>query len=310
MESTTSTLTDMGLEKRIPEVNPGKYYDGLPFDDIQFLGFKLLLKPNHFISRESMRDFAKLIKGPSAAFKIPFDLDRFVNAPVKIREVIFLDTQDFRLYNNAFILRRRFSYRDGFPVGQPEIVFKYRHTDIQKVAETDVRPIIRGDYDIKFKCQVLPLKNELGGTRILYSHNVQFPRDHAEQKEVMDFDNLVKVFPSLDSLRKEPGEKIDLVNKVFIEEVLLDIGSFNFGGMVAKANVAIWRTRGDHRPLIGEFAYQIHFNNRKDVKPELAKKAEDFFIALQYSAKNWLALNSTKTGIVYSLLGDTVKSAE
>ena len=132
-----------------------------------------------------------------------------------------------------------------------------------------------------------------------------------EQKEVMTFDSLTKVLPVLEFLKKEPGERLELVSQVFIEEVLLDIGSFDFGGGIsAKANVAIWRTRGDHRPLIGEFAYQLRFNNPKDIKPELAKRAEEFFIALQYSAKHWLALNSTKTGIVYNLLGNTAKSAE
>jgi hypothetical protein len=62
----------------------------------------------------------------------------------RVREVLFVDTADFRLYNNAFILRRRIPYQDGFPVGEPEIVFKFRHPDIQKAAETDVRPQIQG----------------------------------------------------------------------------------------------------------------------------------------------------------------------
>ena len=85
--------------------------------------------------------------------------------PLQIREVLFLDTEDFRLYNNAFILRRRIPYEDGFPVGDPEIVFKFRHPDMQKAAETDVRPQIFGDYRIKFKAEALPLKDGLGGIR-------------------------------------------------------------------------------------------------------------------------------------------------
>jgi hypothetical protein len=43
--------------------------------------------------------------------------------------------------------------------GEPEIVFKFRHPDIQVAAETDVRPHILGDYRVKFKCQALPLKD-------------------------------------------------------------------------------------------------------------------------------------------------------
>ena len=61
----------------------------------------------------------------------------------QIREVLFLDTADYRLYNHAFILRRRIRYEDGFPAGDPEIVFKFRHPDLQKAAELDVRPEYR-----------------------------------------------------------------------------------------------------------------------------------------------------------------------
>ena len=47
-----------------------------------------------------------------------------------------MDTADFHLYNNAFILRRRIAYEDGFPTGEPEIVFKFRHPDLQKAADS------------------------------------------------------------------------------------------------------------------------------------------------------------------------------
>ena len=33
---------------------------------------------------------------------------------------MFLDADDFRLYDNAFILRRRVLFEDGFPDGEPE----------------------------------------------------------------------------------------------------------------------------------------------------------------------------------------------
>ena len=87
----------------------------------------------------------------------------------RIREVLFFDTADFRLYNNAFILRRRIAYEDGFPVGEPEIVFKFRHPDIQTAAQLDVRPNIAGKYKIKFKTEALPLRDQIGGFRRLFS---------------------------------------------------------------------------------------------------------------------------------------------
>ena len=59
-------------------------------------------------------------------------------------------------------------------MGDPEIVFKFRHPDEKKAAALDVRPKIAGNYRIKFKAEALPLKDQVGGYRILYSHNCQF----------------------------------------------------------------------------------------------------------------------------------------
>lgn len=297
---------------RVPQIKQGKYTDGLPFNEVQYLCCKLILKPNRFTSRKSLFDFAKVMREPGRANNVSFSPDEFLDEPTKIREVLFIDTADFRFYNNAFILRRRVSYVDGFPVGEPEIVFKFRHTDIQKAAETDVRPHIDGDHRVKFKAQALPLKDELGGIRMLYSHNVQFPRSHVGQKgDVFTMDVLTRIFPVLESIKKEPDERISLVNGAIIEEVLQDIGVLDFGdGVTAKTNVAIWRTRGEHRPLIGEFAFQVRFADRKNLKAEALQRVEGFFLALQHAAKDMIALNATKTGIVYRLLGNPPKAHE
>ena len=231
----------------------------------------------------------------------------------EIREVLFIDTEDFGLYNHAFILRRRIPYKDGFPIGDPEIVFKFRHPDIQLCAETDVRPRILGDHRVKFKCQAMPLKEKLGGIRLLFSHNVQFLRSAVGmgKENVSDMDQLIELLPSLAAVRKEPKEKIHLVSNTIVEEVLQDIGELDFGdGIICKANVSIWRTRGEHRPLIGEFAYQFRFQDRNMLGKEALRRAEAFFVDLQYSAENYIALNCTKTATVYRLLGNPAKSHE
>jgi len=254
-----------------------------------------------------------VLRSPAKELGVGFSTKGFHQAPLKIREVLFVDTNDFRLYNNAFILRRRIPYRDGFPVGDPEIVFKFRHADLQTAAETDVRPQIRGQHRVKFKCQALPLKERLGGIRLLYSHNVQFPRSAmgSGTGDLLNFDNWIRIFPALGRLRKEPGEKVQLVSETIIEEVLQDIGELDFGdGMVAKTNVAIWRTRGEHRPLIGEFAFQVRFQDRKQLAKPALRKMEEFFVALQFAAKDWISLNATKTGVVYRLHGNPPKSHE
>lgn len=298
---------------RVPQLKPGQYNDGLPIHSPQYICCKLILRPNKFHSRESFFEFGKVFKEPAREHGVKFASDGFLSQPVKLREVVFVDTDDFRLYNNAFILRRRIAYKDGFPIGEPEIVFKFRHNDLQMAAETDVRPRILGDHRVKFKVQAMPLKERLGGVRMLFSHNVQFLRSAIGmgKENVDNMDQLVELFPVLARVRKTPGEKIHLVSNTIVEEVLQDIGTLDFGdGIGCKANVAIWRTRGEHRPLVGEFAYQFKFNDRNQISKDALRRAEAFFISLQYSAEEYIALNCTKTATVYRLLGNAPKSHE
>ena len=147
------------------------YSDGHPQDIVQYLEAKLILKPDRFVSVDSFRDFGKLVQRSAKKLGVDFVSDPQAGRRPDVREIVFFDTPDFRLYNNAFILRRRISYMDGFPVGDPEMVFKFRHPDEQKAAALDVRPKIAGAYRIKFKAEALPLKDEIGGYRVLYSHN-------------------------------------------------------------------------------------------------------------------------------------------
>src|SRR5262249_21699467 len=146
----------------------------------------------------------------------------------KIREVVFWDTGDFQLYNHSFILRRRIAYKDGFPEGEPEIVFKFRHPDMQKAAVLDMRPKIAANYRIKFKAEALPLKDQVGGYRLLFSHNVQFPLSQAPEGDRRSLGMLARVFPGLEQLKLSDADKIELVNRTIVEEVLQDLGVLDF----------------------------------------------------------------------------------
>jgi hypothetical protein len=80
---------------------------------------------------------------------------------------------------------------------------------------------------------------------------------------------MTTIFPALGRIRHAPNEQVALVSDTIIEEVLQDIGTLHFGdGIKAKTNVALWRTRGEHRPLIGELAFQLKFKTRADLRPE------------------------------------------
>jgi len=119
------------------------------------------------------------------------------------------------------------------------------------------------------------------------------------------------VFPALGVLKHSPEERISLVSEAIVEEVLLKLGELDFGkGQVGKCDVALWRTRGEHKPLVGEFAFQVKFERREDVHEKARKRAEQFFITLQQEAESWLSLGTTKTGMVYRLKGNAPQSHE
>jgi hypothetical protein len=288
-----------------------RYSDGHPLDRVQYVESKIILKGDRFTSVESFDDFARLVKRTAKEAGIDFSRKDFKEAKPSIREVLFFDTPDFRLYNNAFILRRRTEYVDGFAVGDPEIVFKFRCPDLQRCADMDVRPQIAGDHRIKFKAEALPLKDQPGGVRMLYSHNAQFPLSHVHAADKAAMATLLRLLPPLRGIKTRPGEKIEIVNHTAVEEVLLDIGMLDFGkGVQAKANVAVWRDRGDEKQLVGEFAYQCKFDREDERHAVAMKRAEQLFILLQETASDWLSLGTTKTGIVYRLKGNPPNAHE
>jgi hypothetical protein len=295
---------------RVPDIKPGKFKDGTPLHQVEFLQCKIILKPDRFTSADSFGDYAKVVKRTALENEVEFTKEKAAPRP-EIREVLFLDTANYELYNHAFILRRRIKYEDGFPAGEPEIVFKFRHPDIQTAAEMDVRPKIAGKYDVKFKAEALPLKDQVGSYRLLFSHNVQFPLSQALEGDRTSMSALTRIFPCLTSVLKTEADRVELVNQTIVEEVLQDLGTLYFGkGLAAKFNVAIWRERGFHHPLIGEFAFQVKFKTRDELHDKALDRVKRFFVALQQNGRDYVSLGTTKTGIVYQLKGNPPQAHE
>src|SRR5690606_24007508 len=134
-----------------------------------------------------------------------------------VREVLFYDTDNFDLYRNAFILRKRTFYKDGWPEADHELTVKFRHPDMEAAARSDIHPRIEGESRIKFKEELLPLRDEIGGMRSLYSHNCVL----TTPKIVLDrgLQDIAQVFPAMADIDVSPETKINLVNNVAVEEV-------------------------------------------------------------------------------------------
>ena len=307
------------LPEWLAEHRQGTYTDGRRFDEIGFLQCKLILKPDRFTSAHVFKEFASLVQRAAEKTGIGYRHTPKLQQRPEVREVLFLDTGAFHLYNNAFIVRRRIAYEDGFPIGDPEIVFKYRSADMMVAQGMDVRPNISGKYKVKFKLEVMPLKEHIGGMRRLLSHNVEFGLSQAPEAERMamaslghmSLPELQDLFPPLKTISCDGPEDVSLVNQCIVEELLQDICDLDFGHhTAATANLGLWRSRGDHHPFVGEFAYQLRFDGPAGIGHKSLQACERFFVELQQTAADWLALTTTKTGAVYRLKGNPPQAHE
>jgi hypothetical protein len=297
----------------------GQYADGKRFDELCYLQCKLILKPDRFTSPHVFKEFARLVHHAADVTGVVFHHTPKLQERPETREVLFLDTGAFHLYNHAFILRRRISYEDGFPVDDPEIVFKFRTPDMKVAQAMDVRPRISGSYRIKFKIEMLPLKDRIGGVRRLLAHNVEFGLSQAPEADRllmaslghMSLTELQHLFPPLETISCDGPDDVALVNQCIVEELMQDICKLDFGHHThATANLALWRSRGDHRSFVGEFAYQLRFDGPDGISAKALQTCERFFVELQQTAADWLALTTTKTGAVYRLNGNPPQAHE
>ena len=165
----------------------------------------------------------------------------------------------------------------------------------------------------------MPLKEKIGGIRRLLSHNVEFGLSQAPQAARivmsslgnMSLPELTQIFPTLGSISCDGPNDVSLVNQTIVEELLQDICLLDFGHhTAAAANLGLWRSRGDHHPFVGEFAFQLRFDGPDGIGRKALHACERFFIELQQAASDWLALTTTKTGAVYRLKGNPPQAHE
>lgn len=277
-------------------------------DKIHYREYKILLQPEQFYSPDRFAAYWEEVLKIAADFDVKVHLseDPFHRL---VRRVLFYDTPGFDLYRNAFILRKRTFYVDGWPLQDHELAIKYRHPDFATAAAVDVHPRLEGEAKIKFKDEVLPLKDKIGGIRSLYSHNCVL----TSPKMVLDqgLEDVATVFPSLKKIDIEPRTRIELVNNVAVEEVQVEPGYFDFGhGLLAKATVAIWRNRASERSLVGEFAFQAKFHRLEEIHQKAKAKSESFYKAVQTHAPEWVLLGTTKTAMVYGISGTSTPNHE
>lgn len=270
-----------------------------PHDDLHYREYKILLRPQRFTSPQAFKDFWQVVRRVAKQFDVRLEQDDHA-FDSHVREVLFFDTPDFDLFNNHFIVRLRTPYQDGWPSSTPELTVKFRHPEFERAALVDVRPALAGETRIKFKEELLPLKDRLGEIRSIYSHNSVL----ALPREAMNFalKNITHAFPAFGAIETKGDAPIELVNDMAVEEVQANVGVAHFGHHYkGRTTIAVWRSRKLEQPVCGEFAFQCKFNRSDEIDDSTVGRAEALHKELQQTAEDWVMLGTTKTALVYGM---------
>jgi hypothetical protein len=265
-------------------------------DSVRYAEFKLLLKPDelrHIVDAYALWTHVFRAVDQTGVRFVPTPGD----PPIRARDVMFYDTPHFDLYENHFILRRRTHFRDGWTKSHDELTFKFRHADVERVQAIDVRPGIEAQIRVKFKREILPLPDRIGGSRHIYTRNCVMVLPAGER--AVDIDTLAHLFPALHSVRSRPMH-VNLVNRVTVNETLSEFGVLDFGHELAgTVNLALWRDTETSAPVVSELGFQLKFD-RLDRRTETwLEPIEDFFRSVQHHIARWVLLGTTKTNLVY-----------
>ncbi|NDH64054.1 MAG: hypothetical protein EBY18_20965, partial [Alphaproteobacteria bacterium] len=95
------------IQTWLSEQYGGTYADGRRCDELGYLQCKLILKPDRFTSIHVFKEFAALVQRAAVTAGVGFQPTPKSQQRPEVREVLFLDTGDYHLYNNSFICRRR-----------------------------------------------------------------------------------------------------------------------------------------------------------------------------------------------------------
>ncbi|QYY34692.1 hypothetical protein [Ruficoccus sp. ZRK36] len=273
-------------------------------DKIQFKQYKMLLQAGQLTTPESFQTFWKIVKTTAKKFDIGIKMSP--NAfESQVREILFFDTADFDLYKNHFIVRLRTPYKNGWACSTPELTVKFRHPEFEEAAKINVLPKTSvGVARIKFKEEFLPLRETLGGMRPIYSHNCILAMPRVDL--ALTVQTLRTYFPDIKRAKADKDAPVIMVNDNPVTEIQDNIGKLDFGhGVKAKTTVSIWRNRQSGQSICGEYAFQIKFDDEKDVHPEGLARADAFYKQLQLDAYAWVTLNTTKTSLVYEFEKNT-----
>lgn len=260
--------------------------------------FKLLFKARgldrHHRVTELQTQLHQLCEEQGLTFTSPETMNS------SLRNIFFVDTDDFALRRNKLILRVREPRVNTWTDDWCEVTFKCRSEDIDRAWALNPMPRAETPHRVRFKEEILK-DGPIGSMRFLYSHNAVLDRVPFHQAHLRKLAKVAEIFPGMQEVNLPLEKPLQLVGtkRNMVLETCVTLGNIAFSPSVhAHCEIAIWfHSVGE--PMIAElaFAYRVHKENRKDSKAHA--RANAFFLKLQEFFAKDLALGTTKTALVY-----------
>jgi hypothetical protein len=258
--------------------------------------FKLLLKPEKFMTRRMLLEFNELLARSAKALGV--DYEPVESPDSQLRIVQFYDTQGEDLRKNKLIFRIRQIRQGGWPDESWELTFKCRAPDYEKAAGFNTDTIMTKLQKKKFKEELI--RGDSPGTmQSIFSNNVIV--EYPEVLPEVPMSRLAHALPHLATLGLDPNATLSVVKGAKVFELQSTLGTLSFGhGVAANASIAVWArpVTDKFEPLIAEFGFST-----KPVADEhnekAQRRADEFFKALQIPLKDYLSDGTTKTALIY-----------
>lgn len=258
--------------------------------------FKLLLKPEKFLTRRMLLEFNELLA--RSAKQLGVEYEPVESPDSQLRIVQFYDTEAEDLRKNKLIFRIRQIRQGGWPDESWELTFKCRAPDYEKAAEFNTDTIMTKLQKKKFKEELI--RGDAPGTmKSIYSNNVIV--EYPEVQPDFPMSRLAHALPHLATLGLDPNSTLTVVKGAKVFELQSTLGTLTFGhSTTATASIAVWARPVPDRfePLIAEFGFSTRVQEGEHHE-KAQKRADEFFKALQVPLKEYLSDGTTKTALIY-----------
>jgi len=262
--------------------------------------FKLLLKPELFLTKQSVIEFNEKLSKLSEHAGVRYEA--FDRVDSEMRQVQFFDTTDCDFRTNRVILRLRRDTSSGWPDETYEVTFKRRTPDFQEAADFNTDSTMKNIMiRKKFKEEIIrgdtpeSMKSIYSNNLIGYYPVAKFERPLSE---------IVQIFPGLKALNLDDTKTVSAVNGARVLEIGARLGVFNFGkNTSAHADLALWTRPATDKfdVLVAEFGWSYHMQGDGTKQHKAHKAADAFFKALQKPFTDGLFDGSTKTALIYGV---------